>query len=545
MKNNEKTYSSRGTLYSGLLTIVFAAVAFGVLYVINLVTDIENNAKDWYMFLLIAAAFFIEWLIMLGVLSKGGSKKRALLALIPLALLLVAIVLLYVLLKDKVSFFAISGINTAFGITILVCVTIALIAAYQVVLLVLPTREERRQEVIMRVVGKNDPDAEGALGTVVGSGLGEPAAIKPSDMVFPDLVAMDEAYRATPYTAMESEDLSLEQLADGFGEYLESRNMYYSQETIRSFISGMACSHLIILEGISGMGKTSLPRYFAEYTQSNVNFTSVQSSWRDKGDVLGYYNDFVGTFKETPFLRALYKANYETDSVNLLVLDEMNLSRVEYYFADFLSILELDEDQWQIGLMPISTGGTLPEKLDQCSIKVPHNVWFVGTANNDDSTYVMSDKVYDRAIVVDFSRRKERSASGRGDVQPVHIGSEELIDMFDSAANNPDYQLTQSDIDKFNKLCDFVLEAFDVSFGNRILNQLTKFVPVYVACGGTTEKALDLLFSRKILRKLGGRFDEDARENLEKLERLVNQLYGKGVFTETADAVAKLKRKMF
>ena len=57
----------------------------------------------------------------------------------------------------------------------------------------------------------------------------------------------------------------------------------------------------------------------------------MQASWKDRSDVFGYYNDFVGKFKETPFLRALYEANYQTDEIHLMVLDEMNLSRIEYY----------------------------------------------------------------------------------------------------------------------------------------------------------------------------------------------------------------------
>ena len=82
-------------------------------------------------------------------------------------------------------------------------------------------------------------------------------------------------------------------------------------------------------------------------------------------------------------------------------------------------------------------------------------------------------------------------------------------------------------------------------YGNRLMQQLAKFVPVYVACGGTAEKALDLLVSRKVLRRLEGRFGEDLRENLEKLEKLVLGLYSRKDFSETLEVITKLKRKAY
>lgn len=82
--------------------------------------------------------------------------------------------------------------------------------------------------------------------------------------------------------------MTLKQLCDGFNTYLESHRMYYTLETIRSFIAGMACSRFVILEGLSGTGKTSLPKHFAEYIGCDVCFTSVQASWKDRSDILGY-----------------------------------------------------------------------------------------------------------------------------------------------------------------------------------------------------------------------------------------------------------------
>lgn len=94
-------------------------------------------------------------------------------------------------------------------------------------------------------------------------------------------------------------------------------------------------------------------------------------------------------------------------------------------------------------------------------------------------------------------------------------------------------------------LTQFVLDTFDINFGNRILNQIMRFVPVYVACGGTSAKALDLMFARKVLRKLDGRFDDGIKAGLAKLEKLVTEQYGKTEFSATLEVIARLKRKLF
>lgn len=362
--------------------------------------------------------------------------------------------------------------------------------------------------------------------------------------IFPDLLAIDEKFVAEPYMPEKSADISLRQLCDGFNTYLESRKMYYTPDTIRSFIAGMACSRFLILEGLSGTGKTSLPKYFAEYTGCFVNFTPVQASWKDRSDILGYYNDFTGCFKETPFLRDLYTASYRKDDINLMVLDEMNLSRVEYYFADFLSVLELDPEDWSIELMPSSTKGKLPANfVDGCSVKILGNTWFIGTANRDDSTFTITDKVYDRAAIINFSHRNE-SLGCTPEVNTIHLGSDELVAMFREAAGTSDYNMSREDYEKFNKLGSFMLHRFEINFGNRVMNQIMTFVPVYIACGGSSAKAVDVMFSRKILRKLEGRFDDGLKADLVRLEDLIRELYGEAEFSLTFEAIAKLKRKL-
>lgn len=115
-------------------------------------------------------------------------------------------------------------------------------------------------------------------------------------------------------------------------------------------------------------------------------------------------------------------------------------SRVEYYFADFLSVLELDPENQAIKLMPVSTTGKLPKNLcNGCSVKIPQNTWFIGTANKDDSTFTITDKVYDRESVIDFVNRSTPTVSNFN-VSPANESS-------------------LSDLDSIIKCCILVVDA--------------------------------------------------------------------------------------
>ena len=101
-----------------------------------------------------------------------------------------------------------------------------------------------------------------------------------------------------------------------------------------------------------------------------------------------------------------------------------------------------------------------------------------------------------------------------------------------------------ADRDSFLRLCQFVQETLDVRFGNRIMNQIDNFVPVFVALGGTKAEALDFMFSRKVMRKLQGKYDEYIKDGLNELIKFLNTQYGKGVFSMTEVAVATLQKKL-
>ena len=119
-----------------------------------------------------------------------------------------------------------------------------------------------------------------------------------------------------------------------------------------------------------------------------------------------------------------------------------------------------------------------------------------------------------------------------------------LKKMFVQAQNDSSKGLSKTDEEKFTKICDFVAEGFDLRFGNRIMVQINNFVPVYVALGGTKEEALDFMFARKVLRKLNGAFEDDVKDKLIALLKLLAVTYGKGTFRETEKAINKILKRL-
>lgn len=351
---------------------------------------------------------------------------------------------------------------------------------------------------------------------------------------FPKLTLVDEKYAALTPPEYDNE-ISLQEFAEGYRRYAASQmKLYYTPEIVRRFVAGMAASKLLILEGISGTGKTSLPYSFSRYLSNPSTIVSVQPSFRDRTELLGYFNEFSKRFNETEFLRALYEANYRPDPT-LIVLDEMNLARIEYYFAEMLSVLEMpNKDEWVLDLVPTAWDGD-PVKMDGGKIYVADSTWFIGTANNDDSTFTITDKVYDRAMPIELN---ERADAFECELQPhCNVTAEHLEYLFQNA--KVDYPISDELMNKMQKLDNYLITRFKLSFGNRIMKQLYDFIPVYVACGGTELGGMDYIVARKVLKKFESMNVTFVRDEITGLITYIDKLFGKA---EMQDSKAYLRR---
>lgn len=338
---------------------------------------------------------------------------------------------------------------------------------------------------------------------------------------FPKLQLVDEKYANYVEPAFNN-DISLEEFADNYRLFAASQlHLYYTPEIIRRFVAGMAASKLLILEGISGTGKTSLPYSFSRYMNNPATIVSVQPSFRDRTELLGYFNEFSKRFNETEFLRALYEANYRQEPT-MIVLDEMNLARIEYYFAEMLSVLEMpSKDEWVLDLVPTAWDGD-PVKLDSGKIHVTDGTWFIGTANNDDSTFTITDKVYDRAMPIELN---ERADAFECDLQPAcEITTEHLLYLFQKA--KVEHPISDVMMDNIHKLDKYLLTRFKLSFGNRIMKHMYDFIPVYVACGGTELDAMDYIVARTVLKKFESLNVSFVRDEITGLISYIEKIFG-------------------
>lgn len=351
---------------------------------------------------------------------------------------------------------------------------------------------------------------------------------------FPKLSYVDAKY--VDYERPDYDDtITLERFTEGFRRFAASQmSLYYSHEVVRRFVAGLAASKLLILEGISGTGKTSLPYAFSRYLDNPATIVSVQPSFRDRTELIGYFNEFSKRFNETEFLRALYEANYRED-LSLIVLDEMNLARIEYYFAEMLSVLELpSKDEWVLDLVPTAWPGD-PDKLENGKIHVPDTVWFVGTANNDDSTFTITDKVYDRAIPIEINDRAEEFDC---ELQPrCSVTCAHLEALF--AATRDEHPISDATLTKMLKLNSYLQTRFKLAFGNRIMKQMYDFIPVYVACGGTEIDGLDYIVARKVFKKFESMNVAFVRDEIKGLIAYLEKTFGK---TNMQDSRSYLER---
>lgn len=325
----------------------------------------------------------------------------------------------------------------------------------------------------------------------------------------------------------------------GFRHFAASQGLFYSEKMVRLFISALASTQLVILQGISGTGKTSISLAWGRYVKHNSCVASVQPSWRDRTDIFGYLNEFTKKFNETDFLSYLYTAGY-TDEIYTVILDEMNLARVEYYFAEMLSILEMhDTKEWKIEVVQ-SVWPSDPKKLIGGKLQIPPNCWYIGTINNDDSTFMVTDKVYDRAMPIDINEKGIAFEYDPSRKEARDVNYSYLKNLFEKAM--VDYAMSDEINSKIEEMDDYTIKHFRVAFGNRIVKHMRKFVPVYVACGGDEIEAVDYFMAKKVLRKFEALNLALIRDEIDGYIEFLDKNFGKGKMAECIEFLLRLKK---
>ena len=328
-----------------------------------------------------------------------------------------------------------------------------------------------------------------------------------------------ETYKPPRY----NNQISLREICDTFRNFAcRNLRLFYDIQDIRRFIGGLSVTKLIILQGMSGTGKTSLAYAFGEFLDNTTSIIPVQPMWKERTDLVGYYNEFTKKFNETSLLYKMYEANYN-DEIYITVLDEMNIARIEYYFAEFLSLLEIPNlDGRNLDVVP-SVWLNDPKKLsDKGQIKLPRNMWFIGTANNDDSTFAISDKVYDRAMVLNLDKKAKTFDAPKTD--KLKLSCSHLTELFTEAQK--EFEISDRNLRRIKKLDEYMIKNFHLTFGNRIMKQIQAYVPVLVSCGGSEVEAIDDILSRKVFRKLESKNPVYVRQMADNICAYLDELFG-------------------
>ncbi|MDA1549645.1 DUF3578 domain-containing protein [Bacillus tropicus] len=316
--------------------------------------------------------------------------------------------------------------------------------------------------------------------------------------------------------------LDQQSIIDHVSSYIQSKGFFYEKKDLVNFFLSLKTKPFVILSGISGTGKTKIVQWFAESlgaTEENGQFTliPVRPDWSDSSDLLGYVN-LQGEFQERPLIKVLENADANPNRPYFVVLDEMNLARVEYYFSDFLSVIE--SRKWKDG--KIVTSPVLPESITNKYITIPSNVYIIGTVNMDETTHPLSKKVLDRANTIEFNtvnldyfnflmdvEEKEAEIASNRSLETEYLHLKECFKDNEDLVRN-----ISSILIEINK----ILESVGAQVGYRIRDEIC-FYMAYNEQGKllSFDEALDYQIYQKILPRLAG---SDGRT-----EEVLKQLY--------------------
>lgn len=366
-------------------------------------------------------------------------------------------------------------------------------------------------------------DLESRVGALIDS---QQAAV-----AFPELAKMDQEHGfQTPRPVDPIEDLKVftDELQHRIALTQPDNPLYFRSEDLQLFVGGLAMSQLHVFQGISGTGKTSLAKAFAKAVGGECQDIAVQAGWRDRSDLLGHYNAFEKRFAEKECLQAMYRAAtpFARDRLNIVLLDEMNLSRPEQYFADFLSALEKEPDDRWIRLVESRLPNAPGMFREGREIRLPQNLWFIGTANQDETTNELADKTHDRAFVLELPRHEDRFEPNRK-LNPKTYSFSSLNDAFTNAQRTwkKDVEELLGFVSK-SELSSLLEKKFGIGWGNRFERQAGRFLPVVKSAGGTFVQGLDHLLSTRLFRngKVIGRYDIN-RNDLDDVEKALLSVF--------------------
>ena len=330
---------------------------------------------------------------------------------------------------------------------------------------------------------------------------------------------------------------------DGVRKGIADSGFHFPDRLLKAFHTSLKIadwSSLTVLAGVSGTGKSELPKLYARFGGMEFMPIPVLPNWDSPSDLFGFFDYLSGQFKPTQLLQALAQCSRADDQRMLVVmLDEMNLARVELYFSELLSRLEERRHDGETPVMPVDIGsGMAPYQVPLGS-----NLLFVGTVNEDESTNTLSDKVLDRANVIYFPSPRILVTRDQGGL--AVRSSERLAsttweswqrgnDVLDPSVRT---QLKSA----FNEI-NAALRTVNRAVAHRILQITERYVANHPDVGSAVGEAWKLAFedqlAQKVMPKLRGiTVDSDGgRRCLEMIRQVLD------TYTNTAELKEDFKR---
>ncbi|WP_024615386.1 AAA family ATPase [Clostridium sp. Ade.TY] len=301
---------------------------------------------------------------------------------------------------------------------------------------------------------------------------------------------------------------------DKFIKITKNMNLAYKSKDLINFHIAMKSSNLVILAGMSGTGKSKIVQAYGKalgINEDNLNFIPVRPSWADDSDLLGYVDTMHNIYKpsDSRFIDTIISASKNKDDIYIVCLDEMNLARIEHYFSQFLSVLELDEDKRILNLYNSELEKNLynADKYPS-NILIGDNLFFVGTVNLDESTYHFSDKVLDRAnvITLDQCDFKELYNLEKYMGQEIYCEKISFLEYKNMIKHKRNIYLLEREIDmlsEIHKSMNFLNKNIGIGF--RIVKQIDKYIKNIPDNSILTRKdAIDIQLVQRVLTKIRG-----------------------------------------
>ena len=326
---------------------------------------------------------------------------------------------------------------------------------------------------------------------------------------------------------LKSSETSLN-ILDQFSIQLNNSGLIFSYNLIKRFIASLCTKQFLILTGLSGSGKTKLAQAFAKWISESPNqylLVPVGADWTNREPLLGYPNSLEPRKYVTPesgVIQIISDAIKNPEKPYFLILDEMNLSHVERYFADFLSSMESKES---IKLYSDSDRYTKFDTKDNPiedskvfdNFRLPLNLFIIGTVNIDETTYMFSPKVLDRANTIEFRLAETDLDLFFQNTNPMNLSnlhenydelmpglgliqSETFIDLVNKSFDNIDYSRIADVFRKFFSK----LKIAGAEFGYRSINEISRLVGNLEYFGSNLNEAIDFAVMQKLLPKLHG-----------------------------------------